>query len=287
MLSLMYAGELCYWAWLVSSNNSPSTDQGENKKATKMSRENDRTLKLNKRTKSASVAVLVDGKPVETTSGEVGDKQSVAAGRPAGMNDTKLAEIEMFDEPSRVVFFPGENCADGDGACEVRSVCMSTSTSNEVGSASGGCVGDESGDCVGGASGSGMGDAYGGGVGDEFGNGVGDKSGEDGASGGDVGGASGRTVGGRGKDSASGGCVAGGGEGVGREDVSLYHVMLHTQGLSLVDAWKSDFNSLRHGVEMLSKYISVARGPLKDHGWNYSKAVELMVKLRKATMQRD
>ncbi len=71
------------------------------------------------------------------------------------------------------------------------------------------------------------------------------------------------------------------------DESDLYNVMLHTHGQLVVDSWKRDFDPLKHGVEMLSKYISVARGPLKKHGWNYSKAVEIMVKLKKANLQRN
>ncbi len=64
--------------------------------------------------------------------------------------------------------------------------------------------------------------------------------------------------------------------------LDLYHVMRCTRGEEYVLRWKCEFNAIQSGLEMLSKYINAARGPLKHQGWNYSKAVELVVKLRKA-----
>ena len=67
----------------------------------------------------------------------------------------------------------------------------------------------------------------------------------------------------------------------------LFNVMLHTKGPSRVASWRAEFNAVRMGTEMLSKYINVARGPLKQHGWSYSKAVDLIIKLKKCSGQKN
>ena len=64
--------------------------------------------------------------------------------------------------------------------------------------------------------------------------------------------------------------------------LDFYHVMRHTHGKEHVTRWKSEFDPIKQGQEVLSKYIGAARGPLKNHGWNYSRAVELIVKLKRA-----
>ena len=62
----------------------------------------------------------------------------------------------------------------------------------------------------------------------------------------------------------------------------LYCVMEHCQGVEAVENWKSKFNPLKRGQELLSKFVEVARGPLKAQGWNYGRAVQLLVAMRKA-----
>ncbi len=64
--------------------------------------------------------------------------------------------------------------------------------------------------------------------------------------------------------------------------LDLYHVMWHTCGEEGVSRWLSDFDPHKCGLEMLSKYIDAARGPLKGQGWEYSRAVKLMVQLKRA-----
>ena len=71
-------------------------------------------------------------------------------------------------------------------------------------------------------------------------------------------------------------------KGVTPGSLDLYHVMRHTKGEEAVIHWQLDYEPLKDGVEMLSKYIAAARGPLKAHDWDYSRAVEIMVKLKKA-----
>lgn len=63
---------------------------------------------------------------------------------------------------------------------------------------------------------------------------------------------------------------------------SLFCVMEHSQGGGFAKQWVSDFDPQKNGKELLSKYIDVARGPLKAQGWNYDRAVQLLVKLRRA-----
>ena len=62
----------------------------------------------------------------------------------------------------------------------------------------------------------------------------------------------------------------------------LYSVMEHSQGAEAVTNWKSRFNPLKRGQELLSKFVEVARGPLKAQGWNYARAVQLLVAMKKA-----
>lgn len=61
----------------------------------------------------------------------------------------------------------------------------------------------------------------------------------------------------------------------------LYHVIHHTCGRGAESRWKAEFNPMKQGTELLSKYIDTARGPLKGLGWDYSRAVGLMVKFKK------
>ena len=62
---------------------------------------------------------------------------------------------------------------------------------------------------------------------------------------------------------------------------NLYHVMYHTCGEGAEPHWKAEFDPLQQGLEMLGKYIETARGPLKGLGWDYSRAVDLVVKLKR------
>ena len=62
----------------------------------------------------------------------------------------------------------------------------------------------------------------------------------------------------------------------------LYSVMEHSQGAEVVTNWKSRFNPIKRGQELLSKFVEVARGPLKAQGWNYARAVQLLVAMKKA-----
>ena len=62
----------------------------------------------------------------------------------------------------------------------------------------------------------------------------------------------------------------------------LFCVMEHCVGAKSVENWKRRFDPLQRGQELLSKFVEVARGPLKAQGWNYSRAVELLVTMKKA-----
>lgn len=62
----------------------------------------------------------------------------------------------------------------------------------------------------------------------------------------------------------------------------LYQLIQRASGEGVMSRWVADFEPHKCGQEMLSKYIDAARGPLKGHGWEYSRAVKLMVKLKKA-----
>lgn len=62
----------------------------------------------------------------------------------------------------------------------------------------------------------------------------------------------------------------------------LYSVMEHCQRADAVRNWKSRFNPLKRGQELLTKFVEMARGPLKAQGWNYARAVQLLVAMKKA-----
>lgn len=64
---------------------------------------------------------------------------------------------------------------------------------------------------------------------------------------------------------------------------SLFCVMENSQGIEFVKDWLLNFNPHKTGEDVLAKYIEVARGPLKPHGWKYDRAVQLLVSLKKAT----
>ncbi len=66
------------------------------------------------------------------------------------------------------------------------------------------------------------------------------------------------------------------------KESTLWCVMELTQGIEFARDWRDNFNSQKYGIEFLSKYVDVARGPLKDQSWNYVQAVQLLVSLRKA-----
>lgn len=67
-----------------------------------------------------------------------------------------------------------------------------------------------------------------------------------------------------------------------KSEPSLWIVMELTQGVEFAKQWLVNFDPQKFGIEFLSKYIEVARGPLKEQSWNYTKAVQLLVSLRKA-----
>lgn len=62
----------------------------------------------------------------------------------------------------------------------------------------------------------------------------------------------------------------------------LFCVMEHCKGTKAVENWKRRFDPLQRGQELLTKFVAVARGPLKTQGWNYSRAVQLLVTMKKA-----
>ena len=52
-------------------------------------------------------------------------------------------------------------------------------------------------------------------------------------------------------------------------------------GEQFTSDWEKSFNALQFGQACLSKYIEVARGPLKEHGWKYDAAVKMTVEMKK------
>ena len=61
----------------------------------------------------------------------------------------------------------------------------------------------------------------------------------------------------------------------------LYQAMEHSQGSEFSSKWAEEFDCVALGQGFLAKYIEVARGPLKPQGWEYDRAVQLLVKLKK------
>lgn len=67
-----------------------------------------------------------------------------------------------------------------------------------------------------------------------------------------------------------------------RHETSLYSLMERLQGVEFVRKWQCDFSAVQLGQDFLSRYIDVARGPLRAGGWKYDRAVQLLVKLKKS-----
>ncbi len=63
---------------------------------------------------------------------------------------------------------------------------------------------------------------------------------------------------------------------------SLYLLMKHLRGDEFVQRWHLEFDAVVLAQGFLSKYLETARGPLKGQGWSYDRAVQLLVKLKKA-----
>jgi len=64
-------------------------------------------------------------------------------------------------------------------------------------------------------------------------------------------------------------------------EYSLWCVMEPAQGEEFVSQWRTNFDPVKLGIGFLSKYIDAARGPLKEHDWNYATAVQFIVRLKK------
>lgn len=79
--------------------------------------------------------------------------------------------------------------------------------------------------------------------------------------------------------------VASGGQAGEANETSLFSLIELFQGERFVDRWRSEFDACQLGQEFLSKYVDIARGPLKVQQWNYDRAVQLLVKLKKGSPQ--
>lgn len=66
------------------------------------------------------------------------------------------------------------------------------------------------------------------------------------------------------------------------EATSFYSLMEHLQGKEFVQKWVLEFSTIQYGQDFLTKYVDAARGPLASQGWSYDRAVQLLVKLKKA-----
>ena len=49
--------------------------------------------------------------------------------------------------------------------------------------------------------------------------------------------------------------------------------------------WEKSFSALQLGQDYLAKYIEVARGPLKEHGWKYDNAVKMVVEMKRVSVK--
>ena len=56
-------------------------------------------------------------------------------------------------------------------------------------------------------------------------------------------------------------------------------------GEAYVVSWEKTFNAHQYGQDYLAKYIEVARGPLKEHGWKYDNAVKMIVEMKKISVK--
>ena len=65
----------------------------------------------------------------------------------------------------------------------------------------------------------------------------------------------------------------------------LYSLVLNTKGVDFIKTWMFNFDPLKEGIETLAKYVEIARGPLKDHGWSYDRAVRLLVELKRTSVK--
>ena len=54
------------------------------------------------------------------------------------------------------------------------------------------------------------------------------------------------------------------------------------RGLDFVREWREEFNPVKLGVVYLTKYIDAARGPLKFQEWNYDRAIQLLIRMKKS-----
>jgi hypothetical protein len=75
--------------------------------------------------------------------------------------------------------------------------------------------------------------------------------------------------------------VASGKSPSGPSSLRPYQLMCEYKGEEYRDLWCKSFDPSRLCERYLSRYISVARGPLKELGWSYDRAVQLLVELRK------
>ena len=68
------------------------------------------------------------------------------------------------------------------------------------------------------------------------------------------------------------------------EDTMLiqpYNLMVGSKGVVYKEEWCEAFDPVCFCERYLSRYISVARGPLRELNWKYDRAVELLVQLKK------
>ena len=68
----------------------------------------------------------------------------------------------------------------------------------------------------------------------------------------------------------------------GYDEALPFVLMGAMRGLDFVKEWREELNPVKLGVDYLTKYIDAARGPLKIQEWNYDRAIQLLIRMKKS-----
>ena len=250
MLALMYAGELCYWAWLVASTSKkPSAECKGSKAASSDSKAAVTVNATSLAVVDSSMASLQLGEGSKTAESATNSKDTLTPFSNAHSKGTVTPRSEAVQMPTEIAtncgMEPGTSAADkpplgetnvlAERQCNVQKSSVGSLVSSEVDSQTSleKTVQDLS---------------------------LHDHSEQ------------------RARGSEYSNCAI---DALPSER-HLYSVMEHCQGVDTVENWKSRFDPFKRGQELLSKFVEVARGPLKSQGWNYGRAVQLLVAMKKA-----
>ena len=237
MLAMMYAGELCYWAWSI--NTATSKKQGAEELGATSSESNTKTVNI---TSSATVKSLPPSSNLPRE--EQNNKTAESADSSEGTVTVEPPSLEVVQLPTPGVTTSSgmelsktgnKDDANAERSCRAHNVDPSSSDSSTSRTSLEKTVQDLS---------------------------IHDDT-----------------------EVVASGCsnsTASGTVPAAAPERQLYSVMEHSQGAEAVTNWKSRFNPLKRGQELLSKFVEVARGPLKAQGWNYARAVQLLVAMKKA-----